>query len=397
MRKTSTVYMGLIYALLVAGLATGVGSLWAPASLANPVSSAAGEGYSSQPTMGGEPAFATKADGMVSTIESHMQSKNFEAASKAALELTEYYPQYVQGWMLLGYCRSMIDDFAGSNEAYEKALSLGVAPEAVYSRKAYNHIRLAQFDDAKACYRLILETKGEDFEALKQIAFLEGKLGNLNAASHYYRRAMELDPKNTDVIVALAKIEAKQGGNGSVRALIEKALELEPDNPALLGKLGVIHIKEKNYQAALDPLRKLVVLEPENTKARRNLGVAYYHLGDKKNAREEFAKVRQLGGDMDDLYGPLADCYHTSGMGSEAISIVKEGIAKDVQKAWLYCVWGKILEQSKNYDGAISKFVKAVELHEDPWSDYAQKQITRQAQLKKREQMMASQLEMGSP
>ena len=50
------------------------------------------------------------------------------------------------------------------------------------------------------------------------------------------------------------------------------------------------------------------------------------------------------------------------------------------------------MEKSKNYDGAIEKFSKAVQLQEQPWSDYAKKQIARQSKLKKREQMMASQM-----
>ena len=54
-------------------------------------------------------------------------------------------------------------------------------------------------------------------------------------------------------------------------------------------------------------------------------------------------------------------------------------------------MWGKILEDGKSYDTAISKFNKAVSLKDEPWSGYARKQIARQVQLKKRADMIAAQ------
>ncbi|MEJ2720046.1 MAG: tetratricopeptide repeat protein [bacterium] len=362
MRNTALVYMAFVCALL-----------WAASS----------------------PLFATKADGMVSTIESHMQAKNYEAAAKAAAELTEHYPEFLKGWMLLGYCLSVTGDYSGSNRAYAKALTLGGEPDNLNKRMAYNYLRLGKYDDAKKCYQTILETDPDNIEALKQLGNIEAKLGNLNQAAQYYERTLELNANDTEVILALAKVESKRGGNGSVKALIEEGLKLDPDNTAFLGKLGLIQIKEKNFQGAVEPLSKLVSLEPDNVTAHRNLGVAYYQLGEKKAAKDQFETVKRLGGDMDDLYGPLADCYMAAGQDGEALSVIQAGIDRDIQKAWLYSLWGKILERQKNYDGAITMFAKAVDLKEDPWSDYARKQIARQSKLKKREQMMARQ--QGTP
>ncbi|UCH83364.1 MAG: tetratricopeptide repeat protein [Candidatus Latescibacterota bacterium] len=389
MRKTTLVYMGLVCALLGAGLPGTT-----PVASANPIADTPDD-HNYLPTVGGKPAFATKADGMVSTIETHMQSENYAAAAKAAAELTEHYPQFLKGWTLLGYCLQVTADYSGSNKAYNKALELGGEPKNLNSRMAYNHVRLGQFDEAKNCYKAILAMESENAEALRQLGYIEAKLGNLDEASHYYHRALEQEATNTELILALAKVESKRGGNGSVKALIEEGLKLDPDNPAFLGKLGLIHIKHKDYQSALVPLTKLVSIEPDNVKAHRNLGVAYYQLGEKKKAKNSFERVRELGGEFDDLYGPMADCYLAAGESHNALVVIKEGIDKGVQQAWLYSLWGKMLERSKNYDEAIGKFAKAVDTGEEPWSAYARKQIARQSKLKKREQMMASQA--GSP
>ena len=95
---------------------------------------------------------------------------------------------------------------------------------------------------------------------------------------------------------------------------------------------------------------------------------------------------------MDDLLAPLADCYLATGRRPEALGVIQEGIEKGSQRSWLYSLWGNVLEESKNYDGAIEKYSEAVRADEVPWSEYARKQIARQPTLKKREGMMASQM-----
>jgi Flp pilus assembly protein TadD len=390
MRKNLLVNMGVVCALIAPGLLSGMGLGSSDVAWAAPAAES-----NSLPISGDGAAFATTADGMVSTIESFMQVKDFASAENAAVELTESKPEFLKGWMLLGYCQSRNSRFSESNTAYEKALTLGADTNAIKSRMAYNYIRLGKFDSARDCYRAILELRSSDAESLKQLGYLEGKLGNYDDAAHYYRRILETDPENTEVICALAKIEEKRGGNGVVRELTIKHLELNPDDTESLARLARIYIKEKNFKEAVGPLDKLVTLEPENVNAWRNLGVAHYQLGDKRRAAAEFQKVKDLGGDMSELYGPLADCYYDTGSRSDALVVVKEGIEAGSQEAWLYCMWGKILESRHNYDGAISRFAKAAGMKVEPWSAYARKQITRQEKLKKRAQMISSQQGMN--
>jgi tetratricopeptide (TPR) repeat protein len=123
------------------------------------------------------------------------------------------------------------------------------------------------------------------------------------------------------------------------------------------------------------------------------MGIAHYQKGEKRKAKDSFEKVRELGGKMNGLYGPLADCYRSTGSRSESLAVINEGIQLNEQEAWLYSIWGKLLEDQQEYDAAISKFNRAVELKDEPWSGYAKKQIARQTQLKKRAELIAQQKE----
>jgi tetratricopeptide (TPR) repeat protein len=335
----------------------------------------------STPTVGGEAAFATRADGMASTVEGFLEAKDYDAAEKAARELTETNPGYLKGWMLLGYCQSLNEHFAESNVSYNKALELGAEANPIHMRMAYNHLRLQSYDQARACYRKVLELDYDNPAALEKLGYLEARLGNYDEAAHYYRRILEKHPDNAEVIAALTKVEEKRGGNGVVKELLEKSLALNPDDTEALASLGRIYIKDKNYSQAVEPLSRLITLAPDDVKAHHNLAVACTH----------FNTVKSLGGDMSDLYGPLADCYVESGDKDNALSVIKEGIEAGYQEAWLYCMWGKVLEKDGRYDAAMAKFSNAASAGEEPWSTYAKKQIARQAQLKQRAEMIAEQ------
>ena len=378
MRAISRVHKGYLCAAFVATFVA-VGVVFSfPADHANAASS-------------GESSYASKADGMVSTIEGFIRVEDFVSAEKAAAELTATYPDFQRGWIMLGYTRSRNGKFLESNEAYDKALEYGADEKTVLMRKAYNFVRAGEYETAGKCYRDVITLDSRDAEAMKQLAYLEGKLGNYDQASFYYRQVLKQDPNNAEVLEALAKIEAKRGGSSEVEELLKKTLELEPYNTTALSKLGVMYIKDKKFKEAVEPLTKLVELKPEDASAHRNLGIAHYQLKDKSKACEQFSMVQELGGDMKGIYGPLADCLVQSGKHGEAMAVIKAGIAAEEQEAWLYCMWGKILEKGENYDGAIGKFAKAADMQDEPWSTYARKQIARQSQLKQRADLISSQ------
>ncbi|NIM20285.1 MAG: tetratricopeptide repeat protein [Candidatus Latescibacteria bacterium] len=369
MRKSSLIYFGLVW--LVFG-ATSV--------LADSV-----------PKPGVAPAFTSKADVMLSTAETFIRARDYEKALAVAEDLAKVYSNYAPGWMILGHCRSLAGEFEASNEAYETALSIGADANQVYNRMAYNHVKMEEWAKARHRYEAILDLDHTDVNALVQHAYIDEKLNNFEDAIVFCKKALDVKPSNTKVIAALARIEAKRGEKSEARFWLKKGLEVDPESKLFLNKLSVLLINEQSYEEALPHLEKLLVVDPDNPAIHRNVGIAYYGLSKKKEAKEAFEVLRRTGGKMNGLYGPLAESYRATGEKAKAMAVVKEGIREKDQVAWLYCIWGKLLEESENYDGAIDKFKKAAELREKPWTGYAEKQIARQIKLKKRAELMAAQ------
>jgi len=355
-----------------------------------------GEGYAygsggnsdNIPTVDGKRAWATKADVMLSTIRNLMRCEDYEPAKEMSLVVVEEYPDYADGWMVLGYCQSRMEEFKESNDAYDKAFALGADSKVVHERMAYNYLRQGKWDKAKESYHLILEENENDLDVIVQLGYLEWKLHNLEMASFYYRKALKIDPENVKVIEAISKIEQKLGNGKEVKMLLKKAILAEPDNPKYYKKLAIVLMNERAYSEAMPVLQKVVELDPKNASAYRNMGIALYKLNRKPEAKEEFMKVLALGDSMDGLYGPFVDSLRESGEDQKAIKFIETGLKKGKQQAWLYCIWGKILEDKHHYNSALSKFVKASKMGEEPWSGYARKQIARQQQLIKRASLL---------
>ncbi len=335
--------------------------------------------------------FVSKTDVMLDTINNLIEAKEYEQAEVIATELTDTQPGLVDGWMMLAYTRTLTEKYEASNAAYDHALQLGATPKEVYTRKAYNCRRLGDAQLTRECYEAILAGEPDNVELKLQLAAFEAQVSDFERSRALYEEVLAADPSNAQAIEALAHVASKLGDDSAVDMWLRRGLEVQPENTKLIKKLALRNMNEQRYDDAIAQLNQLLDIEPDNIAGHKNLGIAYYQKKQKSQAMASFQKVAELGGEMNDLYGPMADCYRTLGKRGEAVETIKSGLAVDSQKAWLYSIWGKILEDGKAYDAAIGKFQMAVAQRDEPWSGYARKQITRQEQLKKRAQMIASQ------
>ena len=83
--------------------------------------------------------------------------------------------------------------------------------------------------------------------------------------------------------------------------MFRKLLERDPSNPMVLYSLGNELFKEESYREARDHLRRAVENKPDYSVAYRMLGRAHYELGEDAEAREVFARGREVATANGDL------------------------------------------------------------------------------------------------
>ena len=83
--------------------------------------------------------------------------------------------------------------------------------------------------------------------------------------------------------------------------MFRKLLERDPNNPMVLYSLGSELFKEGSYPEARDHLRRAVENKPDYSVAYRMLGRTHYELREDAEAREVFAKGREVATQNGDL------------------------------------------------------------------------------------------------
>ena len=184
-------------------------------------------------------------------------------------------------------------------------------------------------DGARADFLKARELRAGDPLALRMLASLQVREGNLTAAKQYLQEILTSNPQDVGAYIGLAEVEAQSGHREQTQATLETAIHQNPDSPALriaLGRFfldvgkgqdalnaigpalttnpkepalleiaGRAQLSLKNYDEATNAFRTLVVLQPQSTLAHRYLAEISAIAGNLDMALAEAHKAVELG------------------------------------------------------------------------------------------------------
>ena len=127
-----------------------------------------------------------------------------------------------------------------------------------------------------------------------QMAVADLAQGRNASAEKHLQSVLAAYPRNALALNNLAWVLIQQGRGGAVD-LAQKAVDIHPSNPALLDTLAQAFLAEKKPVQAMEIQRKAVELSPENNHLRLTLARAAVEAGDKTVARQELARLKDLG------------------------------------------------------------------------------------------------------
>ena len=166
-----------------------------------------------------------------------------ESAPEAAMEFlraVQLDPTFAQAWAQLAVVRSYmyfngLDTPASVKEAVDRAMALQPdSGEAWLAQAMYDYRVLRQFSIALEAYREAQRRLPNDADVLEQMAHVERRLGQRQAAERDYRAAAQLDPQNVDPLLALAELLANANRVPESNDVIERLLKLSPGNEEVL-------------------------------------------------------------------------------------------------------------------------------------------------------------------
>jgi tetratricopeptide (TPR) repeat protein len=223
--------------------------------------------------------------------------------------------------------------------------------------------------------------------------------GDLDAAEHQFRIALAKAPEHALARRSLGLVLRQKGDAGGAATELQRAAATQPDDALAHHLLGTVLLKLGNAAGAVAELREAVRLDPSLTEARVLLAQTLAKQGRKADAQQEQAAVERLNAEKaalgrtlvlldasagllakGDVAGAVAqrreavatspryaEAHYLLGLAlvdaqappAEAEAAFREAIALDPSQAPTYAALGRLLERTKDNEGARAAYARA--------------------------------------
>lgn len=209
---------------------------------------------------------------------------------------------------LVKHIAHMRGEYAASSEKQKKAI-FADSLATLYAR-ASRFDSAGVFAEEAASFFNTEESwfkAGDSYYQAYTFALNANKQGNLGEKSReQFQRVLAMNPKNLEAKTKMAMTylsTAPMQGVGMLREVIQE----DPKNQLALFNLGMLSIQSGQHEKAINWLNQLVAVNPTHTQGTLLLGLAYMNTGDKKKAKEQFEKVKDM--DKDPAVQATVDSY----------------------------------------------------------------------------------------
>jgi outer membrane protein len=123
----------------------------------------------------------------------------------------------------------------------------------------------------------------------------------------YLGKVLAVSPGNLEAKSKVAMTYLSSGNPMQGITMLREVLAEDPKNESALFNLGMLSIQSGQYDKAVDRLKELVEVNPRHIQGQLLLGIALMNTGDKKGAKAQFEKVKDM--DRDPAVQATADSY----------------------------------------------------------------------------------------
>lgn len=201
------------------------------------------------------------------TLAAAGDSSSALAALQRALEID---PDHAAAWRSLGDLQSAIGNTEAAEDAYERHLALTTRhPELIDAATALRRGNIAK---AEEIARNILKKDPQDVVAIRLLATIGVKVGQLQDARHLLERCLQLAPGFHLARHGYAVVLFRQHELDLAMREVDVLLKAEPNNPNYLIFKGTVLVRKGEHVAALALYEQLLKHYPKQSGAHLNYG-----------------------------------------------------------------------------------------------------------------------------
>ena len=225
-----------------------------------------------------------------------INGNNVEAARSFSKYL-KLNPGSYSAYCLRAIARYRYNNTVGAREDLESAKKLSPTGFFVPYIKAVHMQETDNKEEALRYYILALERNPGYTPAKVEHARLIWKLKNrIREAYREFNAIIVADSLNGDAYYERARLSMQYSSNREkAYEDINKAIYLDPSLPGAFTLRGVIKLSSKDFLSAINDFTKAISRDPGDVHAYFNRGIAYFNIGMKKNACDDWQKAGELG------------------------------------------------------------------------------------------------------
>lgn len=204
-----------------------------------------------------------------------------------------------------GQSRAEAGDFAGAADAFSRVIELRPDVYQAHFNLGRALVKLERDAEALVALQRVLAIQPGHHKAMRFLAQLHKRRGNLAESIRLYQKAQQLDPLDATLALDLAVVLASAGREEEAMEAMQRALAIAPNLAAAHYTLGNIVRTLKGDAASVPHYARTVELDPDHIRAWISLGLTH----DKSHPQQAARYYREaLARDPDNLpalYGLL--------------------------------------------------------------------------------------------
>jgi tetratricopeptide (TPR) repeat protein len=218
-------------------------------------------------------------------------------------------------------------------------------------------------------YQEVVKKDPQAIEVYRDIAQVNLRIGQADAALRAAERVRDLAPKDPASFIFLGNVRVAQGNLAKAAEAYEQALQLDPRNLQALENLA-------NYYAILEPQKAISyyqrysAIDPNEGEIYFQLGLLYQKLTDMKKAEASYQKSIEVEPQQVAPHLALAELYEVQMSTPSAINQYSAALAIEPHNIVVFMRLGHLYYETKQWDEAYGEFQNARSLEPKDASVY---------------------------
>jgi predicted Zn-dependent protease len=267
-------------------------------------------------------------------------------------------PKHAGAWRTLGDQLSAAGQEREAEKAYEQHLAVSTRhPELIDAARALREGKVA---NAEKLTREVLKKDPVDVVAIRMLATIGIKVGQLEDAKNLLERCLQLAPGFHLARHGYAVVLFRQNELDGAMAQVEMLLHAEPDNPNYLILKGTILVRKGDHLPALELYERILADYPHQSGAHLNYGHTLKTVGRLEEGIAAYRKSIELNPGGGEAWWSLANLktfrFEDEDIERMLAEILPEGKGDPDDQAHLAFALGKALEDRGEYDASFDYY-----------------------------------------